>query len=137
MVETQTKATTPLAVSSRPTLAKMSSSMNPDAMIEQKTDLDSRALFDSKIAIYEQKYSESQEGFLWSTGHKNLDNSKKTFGLHTWDLVDFNKQEMTIDLGTTIPTSNGKLDEKNTMWFEVENKYLRVHLKALWQQIHS
>jgi len=93
--------------------------------------IESKNIYDSSIEEYERKRAESKKGYLWSTGHKNINGSKKIFNIHRWNLVGYDFSKSTIDLGTTIPVSNGNMDEKRTMWFEVENKYIRINIKAL------
>ena len=93
--------------------------------------IESKNIYDSSIEEYERKRAESKKGYLWSTGHKNINGSKKIFNIHRWNLVGCDFSKSTIDLGTTIPVTNGNMDEKRTMWFEVENKYIRINIKAL------
>ena len=56
---------------------------------------------------------------------------KKIFNIHRWNLAGCDFSKSTIDLENTIPVTNGNMDEKGTMWFEVENKYIRINIKAL------
>ncbi len=93
--------------------------------------IESKNIYDSSIEEYERKRAESKKGYLWSTGHKNINGSKQIFNIHRWNLVGCDFGKSTIDLGTTIPLTNGNMDEKRTMWFEVENKYIRINIKAL------
>lgn len=98
---------------------------------KQEFKIDSKALFSSTVDIYQKKYKKSQNGYLWSTGHKNIDASKKQFGIHIWGLAGFDLDRRTFDLGTTIPISEGIMDDKRCMWFDVKNKFIRIDLKAM------
>jgi len=102
-----------------------------ESISKDEFNINSEELFASEKIEYDKKRLESDKGYLWSTGHKTIGNKKNSFGIHTWTLSGYNLENSTIDIVTTIPVSKGEMDEKRIMWFDVENKYVRINAKVL------